>query len=669
MSGKLMSKGKWLLLALASLTLIVVSGVANASYPATPASGKTQSSGLDARHAQDNDGFDQLPPGLRAVSMSSLVSSGRVHPQVVTPIGKAEPARNVSNAPVPINWGTPQCTSCGNNANSPAASMHPSDPAYALVSGNISVDSTANGGFTWNSLVGPPWFSGDGHVVNAWLPASPNQDSALLASLSSCSPCTIAAGRTTDRGATWTPFVSNINNTGFSNDRPYFWADQEPSSPFYGRVYMTYSLFDSGITGSYNGIGIRYTSDGGNTWNPPSPGIVQKSGAINAVNGDLQWGSLGFQNDGAIVEGWMEDICCGSFPDRGSFNKYYWARSTDGGVTFPISGTLAQDTRAESISFNATSPAGFRWSPQLTVAGDPVDGTLYAVWLKFRTPGMPQGSGAAVAIARSTDNGVHWSTPTFVYNNPDPAVTQYMPWVAVSRDHTVHVSFTSSQSGSSTTLSHYYMQSNDRGFTWSAPFQLSLSPYTAAGYMGDDQAMHIGAYNGSNASIISSWTGNSGGTRHYASIGTFNIVVPPTPTPVPPTPTFPPTLTPTETPTLPPTNTPTTTPTPIPPDFSIAVNPSTNSLIRPGSATYTVTLASLNNFSGNVNLSVSGLPNKTIATFDPPAVSLASGGTGTSTLTITAEKGGPRGTFTLTITGTSGTITHTQDVTLVITTH
>src|SRR3989442_5791938 len=99
-----------------------------------------------------------------------------------------------------------------------------------------------------------------------------------------------------------------------------------------------------------------------------------------------------------------------------------------------------------------------------------------------------------------------------------------MPWVIASRDHTVHVHYSSSQPGSPTTLAHYYVQSTDQGNNWTAPFQLSSVTYTAAGFMGDYQGMHVGAYNGANASIIASWTDNRGGsTNHFARIGNFQI--------------------------------------------------------------------------------------------------------------------------------------------------
>jgi len=118
------------------------------------------------------------------------------------------------------------------------------------------------------------------------------------------------------------------------------------------------------------------------------------------------------------------------------------------------------------------------------------------------------------------------------------------------------------------------------------------------------------------------------------------------------------------TPTPAPLPTATATPNPNQPDFSLAVSPTTQSVVRPNSVTYTVNLGSANGFSGNVSLSVSGLPSKTNGSFSPNPVTLTSGGTGSSVLTITTQRNGPTGAFTLTITGTNGGVSHSQNVTL-----
>jgi hypothetical protein len=126
-----------------------------------------------------------------------------------------------------------------------------------------------------------------------------------------------------------------------------------------------------------------------------------------------------------------------------------------------------------------------------------------------------------------------------------------------------------------------------------------------------------------------------------------------------------------------PANTPTNTPTPVPPtatptntpdtnaaDFLLGVDPTSRSVTRPLTTTYTITLTSTNGFNGNVSLSVTGLPNKTSGSFSPNPAALTAGGTGSSTLTVSTQGNGPTGPFTLTITATAGAITHRQTVTL-----
>ena len=95
------------------------------------------------------------------------------------------------------------------------------------------------------------------------------------------------------------------------------------------------------------------------------------------------------------------------------------------------------------------------------------------------------------------------------------------------------------------------------------------------------------------------------------------------------------------------------------PDFTISAAPASQTIARRSTATYTVTIGSLNGFAGTVGLSVTGLPSQATATFNPTSVT----GSGSSTLTITAKR---TGTSTLTITGTSGSLTHSTTVTLVV---
>jgi hypothetical protein len=96
-------------------------------------------------------------------------------------------------------------------------------------------------------------------------------------------------------------------------------------------------------------------------------------------------------------------------------------------------------------------------------------------------------------------------------------------------------------------------------------------------------------------------------------------------------------------------------------DFSISATPSSQTIPRGGVATYTVTItAAAQGFSGTVNLTVSGVPARTTASFNPAAIV----NSGTSVLTIDSERNVQRRTRTLTITGTGGGRVHSVNVTL-----
>jgi hypothetical protein len=67
-------------------------------------------------------------------------------------------------------------------------------------------------------------------------------------------------------------------------------------------------------------------------------------------------------------------------------------------------------------------------------------------------------------------------------------------------------------------------------------------------------------------------------------------------------------------------------------------------------------------FAGAVNLSVSRLPPRTNASFNPVSIT----GSGSSTLTVSATRKAPARAFTLTVTTSSGGATHSQQVTLTL---
>jgi hypothetical protein len=100
-----------------------------------------------------------------------------------------------------------------------------------------------------------------------------------------------------------------------------------------------------------------------------------------------------------------------------------------------------------------------------------------------------------------------------------------------------------------------------------------------------------------------------------------------------------------------------------PADFSLAATPSSQTVVPGESGVYTVSMTALNGFAGSVNLTVSGLPKSTAATFvsNPLSSSKPS-----SSLIVETGSSVPVGSYTLTITGTSGTLSHSVAVQMVV---
>ena len=95
-------------------------------------------------------------------------------------------------------------------------------------------------------------------------------------------------------------------------------------------------------------------------------------------------------------------------------------------------------------------------------------------------------------------------------------------------------------------------------------------------------------------------------------------------------------------------------------DFAMAASPSSATLTQGGSTSYSITISPTGGFSGQVSLSVNGLPSGASGSFAPSPASTS------SALSVMTTASTPAGTYSLTITGTSGTLTHTATVALVV---
>src|SRR5205814_2092571 len=97
-----------------------------------------------------------------------------------------------------------------------------------------------------------------------------------------------------------------------------------------------------------------------------------------------------------------------------------------------------------------------------------------------------------------------------------------------------------------------------------------------------------------------------------------------------------------------------------PTDFTLSGSPASQTVTQGGATSYGVTISPTGGFTGQVTLSVSGLPTGAGGSFSPNP------GTLPTPLSSNLSASTPAGSYTLTITGISGSLTHTTTVSLVV---
>jgi hypothetical protein len=109
--------------------------------------------------------------------------------------------------------------------------------------------------------------------------------------------------------------------------------------------------------------------------------------------------------------------------------------------------------------------------------------------------------------------------------------------------------------------------------------------------------------------------------------------------------------------------------TPPSPDFAITSSPSSMNVTRGSATSPTLTLTSIGGFAGQVNLTSSISPSNGSSptlSLNPNRVTLLSGGTGNTVLTVNTSGGTSLGTYTIVVLGVSGTLANTVSITLTV---
>ncbi len=312
----------------------------------------------------------------------------------------------------------------------------------------------------------------------------------------------------TDMGTTW---ANNFTLASGSQDKNHTFVDNVPGSPYFGRAYVTWSLFSATTPPAV----VSYSSNGGANW-------VGPINVVPVASGHYQQGVNGTVGPNGVAYICWQNPVSGS-PFTGDFVGF--AKSTDGGATWTGNTNVYDCNGARNSSF---APWSIRINdfPSMGVdlSNGPRRGWIYIVTCERGL--APAGSDEDIVFHRSTDEGATWSPGVRVNQDVlNNGKKQYMPWLCVDQGGGVNVVYYDSRNSnaSNDSVEVFVSRSLDGGLTWTDvqvsdhKFRPAAIPGLASGYQGD----YIGITAGT-SKAYPYWADNSTGI-YQAWVTTMNI--------------------------------------------------------------------------------------------------------------------------------------------------
>lgn len=352
-----------------------------------------------------------------------------------------------------------------------SSSIWRGNPNYVFVGAN----SDPGQGYYFTTNGGTTWQGGDllpGTIASSSDPACVYDNTGRL--FFNYFDNTMACDRSTNGGANWLGRVTVPSPTSF--DKNHMAVDENPSSPYYGRVYVVWSNFALSAPPTV----LSYSTNNGVSYSAmqqigsPQSGHYEQGCNIQvAPNGDVYciWASV--QSSGLI-----EDYI--------GFTK-----STNGGVTWSaITYIDVNGIRGTILSTNIRTNS----FPSMAVdrSGGARNGYIYITWCQRNL--APAGSDADIVFCYSSNGGTNWSAVTRVNDDPiNNSKQQFLPWMTVDQANgNIAIVFYDTRDVTSTDSCNTYVAYSTNGGSAFTNIRVSdvaqrpspLSGY-ATGYYGD----------------------------------------------------------------------------------------------------------------------------------------------------------------------------------------
>ncbi len=343
---------------------------------------------------------------------------------------------------------------------------------WTLVPLPFSQCSATTGAGTAYARASDPWvtFAPDGTAYSISISFTGN-------TFQSGSKGAVLVTRSADGGASWgDPTVLIADGVSAFSDKESITADANDS-------HFVYAVWDRLTDTDRGPTYFSRTTDGGTSWEAAR--AIYDPGLDNQTIGN----EIVSLPDGSIVDFFNEiDGTSGN----ASSSRIRVIRSVDQGATWSTPVTVAANDSVGTV--DPDTGTVIRSGSGLPQAAVGPGGELVVVWQDARFSG---GQHDAIALATSSDGGLHWSTPVRV--NSAPAAAAFTPSVAVLADGTIGVSyfdFRNDTASAGHLATDYWFVSSTDAVNWreqhiSGPFDMDLAPQAEGLFIGDYQALTV----------------------------------------------------------------------------------------------------------------------------------------------------------------------------------